>query len=665
MRAFIVRPFGTKDGINFDDVQKRLVDPALEKARIAGDTTAEIVEAGNIRIDMFELLLLADLVIADISIHNANVFYELGIRHALRSRQTVLMRAKVTKPREQRGAQDEVPFDLRTDRYFEYDAQDPAASIDALVKVLSMTGASERVDSPVFLSLPELNEQDRSCLAPLPRDFKEEVDKALALGQIGKLALLGNETQGFVWQMEGLRIVARAQFELRGHTSAQHTLEQLRDVYPDDIESNLLLGTVFQRLGKLTDSEAALKRVTENPDLSQRTRAEALALAGRNEKSRLTQGWPAFEAQERRQHTLRSPHLLHCYESYRAAYFCDFNHYYSGLNALAWITVATELIEAYPAVWAERFESDADAEMEKKKLVGQRAQLTEGVGMSLEATKARAKDGAMDVWLSISQADYKFLVSKRPQQAAAAYRQALANASTFEADSARTQLEIYSSLNLFGDRVEECLKVFPTPGTKAGASPAIQQVIVFTGHMIDAPGRQPPRFPATCEQKARDAIRSALQSIVANPENTLGFAGGACGGDILFHEECAKLGIRTRIRLTLPPGPFISRSVAHAGGDWVARFRSLVQQHENVVDVLADAEELPAWLRGKAHYDVWQRTNVWLLEEALSLGARETALIALWDGEPGDGPGGTQHLVDAATRRGVSVKILPTKEICR
>src|SRR4030095_1432609 len=115
MRAFIVRPFNPRGDIDFNRVQKVLIDPALSEARIAGDTTMQFVEAGNIRVDMFEQLLLADLVIADISVHNANVFYELGIRHALRARQTILIRAKVTKPRPDRTVEDDVPFDLKTD----------------------------------------------------------------------------------------------------------------------------------------------------------------------------------------------------------------------------------------------------------------------------------------------------------------------------------------------------------------------------------------------------------------------------------------------------------------------------------------------------------------------------------------------------------------------
>jgi hypothetical protein len=73
-RAFIVRPFGTKEGINFEDVQKNLIVPALAACDIQGSTTVPFLQAGNIRTDMFQQLLVADIVIADISIHNANVF---------------------------------------------------------------------------------------------------------------------------------------------------------------------------------------------------------------------------------------------------------------------------------------------------------------------------------------------------------------------------------------------------------------------------------------------------------------------------------------------------------------------------------------------------------------------------------------------------------------
>jgi len=108
-RAFVVRPFGTRSGIDFDAVDQLLIQPALKNREIEGATTGPILEAGNIREDMFQRLLVTDLVVADVSLHNANVFYELGIRHALQPRRTVLIRARQETPRAERGPEDEVP----------------------------------------------------------------------------------------------------------------------------------------------------------------------------------------------------------------------------------------------------------------------------------------------------------------------------------------------------------------------------------------------------------------------------------------------------------------------------------------------------------------------------------------------------------------------------
>jgi hypothetical protein len=108
MQAFIVRPFGVKNGIDFEKVDRELLSPALDRLGMTGRTTMEIARAGNIRADMFHLLLTADIVVADISIHNANVFYELwGTPRPARPEH-------VSAARQHRR---EVPFDLKTDRY--------------------------------------------------------------------------------------------------------------------------------------------------------------------------------------------------------------------------------------------------------------------------------------------------------------------------------------------------------------------------------------------------------------------------------------------------------------------------------------------------------------------------------------------------------------------
>ena len=116
MNVFIVRPFGTKSGIDFDRIETDLIRPAIERAGLTGGTTGQFIQQGNIRTDMFEQLLVADLVIADISIHNANAFYELGIRHALRDKRTFLIKSNQATPGEKDTKDTDVPFDLKTDR---------------------------------------------------------------------------------------------------------------------------------------------------------------------------------------------------------------------------------------------------------------------------------------------------------------------------------------------------------------------------------------------------------------------------------------------------------------------------------------------------------------------------------------------------------------------
>ncbi len=179
--------------------------------------------------------------------------------------------------------------------------------------------------------------------------------------------------------------------------------------------------------------------------------------------------------------------------------------------------------------------------------------------------------------------------------------------------------------------------------------------LLFTGHMIDAADRRQPRFPARAETRARTAIREAIEGIAwARLGTTIGLAGGASGGDLLFHECCEELGIPTRVLLALPPDAFEAESVAPAGPEWVRRFRALVAKAgPERLQVMKNKDGL---LEG-ATDNIWQRANLWMIEEATAI-APEQALLALWDGQLGDGPGGTEHFLQAARQCGV--RILPT-----
>jgi len=190
---------------------------------------------------------------------------------------------------------------------------------------------------------------------------------------------------------------------------------------------------------------------------------------------------------------------------------------------------------------------------------------------------------------------------------------------------------------------------------KGSGNPPFGHALLFTGHMIDRSDREHPRFPASAESRVREAMREAIERIPwTTPGTTIGLAGGASGGDILFHEICAELAIPARIMLALPADEFVAASVAPAGPAWIERFRALLQRTgPEGIRIMGEHDGLSEGLTS----NVWQRANLWMMDAAIAL-AREQALLALWDGHIGDGPGGTEHFIEVAQRLGI--RILPT-----
>ncbi len=664
MRAFIVRPFGVKNDIDFDAVEEKLIGPALDKLGVTGRTTGEIVGQGNIRTDMFQLLLTADLVVADLSIHNANVFYELGIRHALRDRHTFLLRCNV----------DRYPFDLQTDRYFTYSKDAPANSVEQLAAALRATIDEGKTNSPVFASLPNMKEQNPSDFMAVPLGFGEEVDRAAAERRLGDLGLLGAEAKGFYWETEGLRAVGRAQYAAKDFKGAKVTWESVRRTNREfDLESNLLLGTIYERLGKITESNQALERALDYKEISKDKRAEAYALKARNAKTLWRREWEP--AADKPAAALKSGLLQDSFECYERAFEEDLNHFYSGLNALAMLRVMIELATAHPKAWASRFKTSRKAEDQLAECTEHSAQLAAAVEVSLNACVHRLeREDEKDQWVEVSQADLRLLTSDNPDWVGSGYRDALDGASDQAWESVRNQLAMYRELGVFKANLDEVITYTGLPEARADAD-GRKRVLIFTGHMIDAPDRQKPRFPADKESIARQKIKEAVEAEMKLGEGvSFGIAGGASGGDILFHEVCFELGIPTHLYLALPSGLYVNASVRKAGPDWVQRFRDLNTRltNQGLVRVLSQIEDepkdekeyLPAWLRSKPNYNIWQRNNLWMLHNALTAGGDDcVTLISLWDCEPtGDGSGGTSDLVQKVERRGAKAIVINTKK---
>jgi hypothetical protein len=178
------------------------------------------------------------------------------------------------------------------------------------------------------------------------------------------------------------------------------------------------------------------------------------------------------------------------------------------------------------------------------------------------------------------------------------------------------------------------------------------RVVVAGGHMVDAPDRARPRFPADQVGRVGAAVRAALDGWGVDGSTTL-ITGGARGADLLAAEAAAERGARVRIVLALPADEFEARSVALRGTDWASRFRRALQAAE--VEQPVDA---PAG-------DVFAAANARMIDAARALDAEPHALV-VWDGREGDGPGGTRDLVRRLghTGPGERVRVVdPTRRV--
>jgi len=653
MRAFVIRGFGTKAGVNFDQVHKDLIAPALRQLGIDGGTTGDIIDAGNVREDMFRELVLADVVLADVSVHNANVFYELGIRHAVRNRSTVLIRARI----------DDVPFDLRTDRYLSYDPGSAAASVPRLVQVLRETLAGERADSPVFQLLPGFAAGPHATLLDLPRELAEDIDRARRDRQAGDLRLLSDEVVGLRFEEAALRTVARALQRVGDNAGAKEAFERVRRVRPGDLEANRELANVYRWLNEFSLSDQAIDRALESGTLSQTDRAELYAYRGSNSKRMWAGQWREVDEQDRACAALRSRQLDDSFQFYLRGFEEDLNHWYSGLNALAMAKIMVELARRCPDDWRTRFDTDAEAGGQLTALESRVDWLTSAVRASLDSARSRAlRAGRPDSWVEVSAADLRLLTSDEPDRVVSAYEAAIGP--DLDADarrSIRAQIDMYCQLGIFLPNAVPVLALLAdTPDEAADKI----HPLVFAGHMIDAPGRAQPRFPADQEERAKAAIIRAIRDIDEaaheRQERTIGMAGASDGGDLLFHEACHELGIETRVFLPVPELAYRATAISGQASRWADRYHAALRNAQKML-TLARTEALPGWLLTRSGYSVWQRNNRWILNHAWAITAdNRVTVLALWNGEVGDGPGGVADMVATAQDRGAEVVTLDT-----
>lgn len=157
--CFVIMGFGKKTDyksgktLNLDATYYEIIKPAAEECGIECIRADEISHSGSIDKEMYRKLLLADIVIADISTNNANALYELGVRHALKKGTTIIMSEK----------DGDLYFDLNhtATLIYEHLGEDigcsEARKKKEELKSLIFTALQEsKTDSPIYTYLPDL-----------------------------------------------------------------------------------------------------------------------------------------------------------------------------------------------------------------------------------------------------------------------------------------------------------------------------------------------------------------------------------------------------------------------------------------------------------------------------------------------------------------------------
>ena len=656
LHVFVAMPFGIKpadDGrlIDFDRVYAELIRPALESAGLEVLRADEEQRAGDIRADMFQELLMADLVVADLTLDNPNVWYELGVRHALRARGVILVQG----PRTAR------PFDIYTDRKLTYhwldgvpDPQTLATDIANLANMArnTLNAWRGRKTSPVYALLPNLEEPEWARLRvgnaleywESYEEWATRIELARNANRPEDILVLADEAPATPLRVEAHLKAGEALRRMQHFNFALEQCDLALEFAPDNHEAASQRGVCLQHTGRTDEARATYKNLIER-DADD---VDAWELLGRLDKEEWVSAWRVTghtPAQMRSDAAYEDALLRDTIHSYSTAFRASPGHYLSGINAVMMMYVYRDL------TGDPRYDSEA-------------AIMAGGVAWAALCER----DDANRFW-ALANLGALAILDKDPAAVGEAFREAIAHVDNdwLALEATYKHMALLALLGFKPDNVNAALATLERAMQRMKPPTSQRQpdkVFLFSGHMIDSPDRVDPRFPADKESIAAARIGEILDNLEAGPDD-LAIAQGAAGGDILFAEACLARGVPFQMLLPLEEPDFIEASVLPStnGESWRQRYLALRDKLTLPPRIMPDElGPLPRDRDGR-EMNAFERCNLWLLYSALAQGLDRVRFICLWNGGGGDGAGGTAHLVREVKRRTGQVSWLDTRQL--
>lgn len=271
--CFVVMGFGEKTDfqsnpqrvLDLNRTYEDIIEPAVTECGVECIRADKIIHSTVIDKPMYENLLEADLVVADLSTSNANAIYELGVRHALRPHTTIVIAEKGFS----------FPFDLNHLSILKYEHlgkeigfREVMRMREELKKKIVALLKTPETDSPVFLFLPKLlGEQSPPPPAPTqaPRDdksfadlmeslrqakadVKEPADWLVAIAVLNRLVKLQPNDPYIIQQLALATYKSKQPDTLSALQKAKSILQALSPETSSDVETVGLWGAIHKRL---------------------------------------------------------------------------------------------------------------------------------------------------------------------------------------------------------------------------------------------------------------------------------------------------------------------------------------------------------------------------------------------------------------------------------
>ncbi|MBZ5525584.1 MAG: DUF4071 domain-containing protein [Acidobacteriia bacterium] len=341
--CFVDMPFGKKPDlasgveVDFDDIYKRAIEPAIVESGLEAIRGDQERTGGVIHIPMFGRLLLSDYVVADLTLANPNVYYELGIRHTARPFTTVPIFAAIHS----------LPFDVGMVRAISYNLEKGRLTDEAAAKLKAdirarldeaIHGAASK-DSPLFQLIPSFPKID------LPHEVTEifqdqvkhtaEFQKQLAAARSNasdeaRLAAL-LEIQKGLGDLKTAQSDALVDLMLAYRdASGWDAMVKITDGFPDYLKSNVVVrqqrALALNRRNQPGDREQALK-IIDDLVKEKGIDPETQGILGRIHKDR-------YRELKKKESVMATAALDDAIEAYTRGFESDPRDYYPGVNAI-------------------------------------------------------------------------------------------------------------------------------------------------------------------------------------------------------------------------------------------------------------------------------------------------------------------------------------------